>query len=145
MVRNWVGQWRGIAVAAALVVAGMQQATAADIQSVTQNEPPVAASGPWQIRLRALGVITDDKGNVNGIPGSDLSYSDTVTPELDISYYFTTSPPNSFSAPPTPISTARGRSAGWARSARSGCSRRHSRCNTTLPISAPSSPMSAPA
>ncbi|TIP35765.1 MAG: OmpW family protein [Mesorhizobium sp.] len=89
MVRNWVGQWRGIAVAAALVVAGMQQATAADIQSVTQNEPPVAASGPWQIRLRALGVITDDKGNVNGIPGSDLSYSDTVTPELDISYYFT--------------------------------------------------------
>ncbi|RVD08015.1 OmpW family protein, partial [Mesorhizobium sp. M2A.F.Ca.ET.029.05.1.1] len=35
------------------------------------------------------GVITDDKGNVNGIPGSDLSYSDTVTPELDISYYFT--------------------------------------------------------
>lgn len=89
MVRNWVGRWRGITVAVALVVAGMQQATAADIQSVAQNEPPVAASGPWQVRLRALGVITDDKGNVNGIPGSDLSYSDTVTPELDISYYFT--------------------------------------------------------
>ncbi|RWM08468.1 MAG: OmpW family protein [Mesorhizobium sp.] len=89
MVRNWVGQWRGIAVAAAIVAAGMQQAMAADIQSVTQNEPPVAASGTWQVRLRALGVITDNKGNVNGIPGSDLSYSDTVTPELDISYYFT--------------------------------------------------------
>ena len=24
-----------------------------------------------------------------GIPGSDLSYSDTIVPELDISYYFT--------------------------------------------------------
>ncbi|MDG4884954.1 OmpW family protein [Mesorhizobium sp. WSM4884] len=79
---------RGITtVAIALVVAGLQQAAAADIRSV--DTAPIAASSPWQIRLRALGVITDDKGNVNGIPGSDLSYSDTVTPELDISYYFT--------------------------------------------------------
>ncbi|RWM38686.1 OmpW family protein [Mesorhizobium sp.] len=91
MVRDWMGPRRGITVAIALVVAGLQQAAAADIQSVdvTQAEAPVAASSPWQIRARALGVITDDKGNVNGIPGSDLSYSDTVTPELDISYYFT--------------------------------------------------------
>ncbi|WFP79362.1 OmpW family protein [Mesorhizobium sp. WSM4906] len=83
---------RGITtVAIALVVAGLQQAAAADVRSVdtAQAEAPIAASSPWQIRLRALGVITDDKGNVNGIPGSDLSYSDTVTPELDISYYFT--------------------------------------------------------
>lgn len=89
MVRDWMG--RGVAIAVALVAAGLQPAAAADIQSVvaTQAEAPVAASSPWQIRLRALGVITDDKGNVNGIPGSDLSYSDTVTPELDISYYFT--------------------------------------------------------
>lgn len=46
-------------------------------------------SSAWQVRLRALGVITDDKGHVDQIPGSGLSYSDSVTPELDISYFFT--------------------------------------------------------
>ncbi|WP_299869429.1 OmpW family protein [uncultured Hoeflea sp.] len=46
-------------------------------------------SSAWQVRLRALGVITDDKGSVDQIPGSGLSYSDSVTPELDISYFFT--------------------------------------------------------
>lgn len=56
--------------------------------------PPAAAEttatqGPWQVRVRALGVITEDEGEVNGISGSDLSYSDTITVELDISYYFT--------------------------------------------------------
>ncbi|RWX79137.1 OmpW family protein [Neorhizobium lilium] len=48
-----------------------------------------AGSSPWQIRVRGLGVITNDSGSVTGVPGSDLSYSDTVVPELDISYYFT--------------------------------------------------------
>ncbi|WJH40870.1 OmpW family protein [Aliirhizobium terrae] len=47
------------------------------------------AQSPWQIRVRALGVITRDSGSVNGLSGSDLSYSDTVIPELDISYFFT--------------------------------------------------------
>jgi outer membrane protein len=47
------------------------------------------APSPWQVRVRALGVITEDNGYVDGIAGSDLSYSDTVVPELDISYYFT--------------------------------------------------------
>ncbi|BCG97308.1 hypothetical protein MesoLj131a_61720 [Mesorhizobium sp. 131-2-1] len=42
----------------------------------------------WQIRLRALGAITQDSGSVTGVPGSGLAYSDTVTPELDISYFF---------------------------------------------------------
>lgn len=49
---------------------------------------PVALS-PWQIRLRALGVITENSGHVNEVPGSGLKYSNTVVPELDISYYFT--------------------------------------------------------
>jgi outer membrane protein len=52
-------------------------------------EEPVQAQSPWQIRVRALGVITNDSGSVHGVPGSDLSYSDTVVPELDISYFFT--------------------------------------------------------
>ncbi|WP_352561726.1 MULTISPECIES: OmpW family protein [unclassified Mesorhizobium] len=70
-----------------------QQAVAADLAqaaSVPQAGASVTeAPSPWQIRLRALGVITEDSGHVNAVPGSGLSYSNTVTPELDISYYFT--------------------------------------------------------
>lgn len=67
------------------------QALAADL-GASQDEAMMAAvsqKSPWQVRVRALGVITDDNGNVDGIAGSDLSYSDTVIPELDITYYFT--------------------------------------------------------
>lgn len=47
--------------------------------------------------MRALGVSTRDSGDVsvpavaalNPIPGGSLSTTDTVIPELDISYYFT--------------------------------------------------------
>ena len=57
---------------------------------LTQLGAPVPVEmSPWQVRLRALGVITDDSGSADGIPGSELSYSETVTPELDIFYYFT--------------------------------------------------------
>ncbi|GLS39999.1 outer membrane protein [Mesorhizobium tianshanense] len=84
MVTDRLGVARGIAAAVALFLAG-QQAVAADLEPVDVAAP----KSPWQIRLRALGVLTEDSGYVNGIPGSDLSYSDTVTPELDISYYFT--------------------------------------------------------
>lgn len=44
---------------------------------------------PWQVRLRALGVLPQDSGSVTGVAGSDLKASDTVIPELDISYFFT--------------------------------------------------------
>jgi outer membrane protein len=84
--------WTGcVALAAGLVLLG-SGALAADLEE--RMAPPeaavdFAAPSPWQIRVRGLGVITNDKGSVNGIAGSDLSYSDTVIPELDISYYFT--------------------------------------------------------
>ncbi|MBA1142468.1 OmpW/AlkL family protein [Mesorhizobium neociceri] len=83
---------RGVAAAIALMVAG-QQAVAADPPE-DPCEPHEGASvtewpSPWQLRLRTLGVITEDSGYVNGVPGSALSYSNTVTPELDISYFFT--------------------------------------------------------
>ncbi|MCE7028412.1 OmpW/AlkL family protein [Jiella avicenniae] len=61
-------------------------ATAADLTGIAA---PVEYQSPWQIRLRGLGVVTEDEGYVDGVAGSDLSYSDTVIPELDISYYFT--------------------------------------------------------
>ncbi|MER8862085.1 OmpW family protein, partial [Mesorhizobium sp. M0757] len=83
---------RGVTAAVVLIVMG-QQAVAADLAqaaSVPQAGASVTeAPSPWQIRLRALGVITEDSGHVNAVPGSGLSYSNTVTPELDISYYFT--------------------------------------------------------
>ncbi|WP_434221447.1 OmpW/AlkL family protein [Mesorhizobium opportunistum] len=92
MARNQMRAARGVTAAVVLVVMG-QQAVAADLAqaaSVPQAGASVTeAPSPWQIRLRALGVITEDSGYVNTVPGSGLSFSDTVPPELDISYFFT--------------------------------------------------------
>lgn len=52
-------------------------------------EEAISSPSPWQVRVRALGVITKDDGSINGVPGVGLEYSDTVIPELDISYFFT--------------------------------------------------------
>ncbi|WP_435053805.1 OmpW/AlkL family protein [Mesorhizobium australicum] len=83
---------RGVTAGVVLIVMG-QQAVAADFAQAA-GVPQAGASVteapcPWQIRLRALGVVTEDSGYVNAVPGSDLSYSNTVTPELDISYFLT--------------------------------------------------------
>lgn len=51
--------------------------------------PVVTELSPWMIRVRALGVLPSGGGSVNGVAGSDLSYSDSVVPELDITYFFT--------------------------------------------------------
>ncbi len=74
----------------ALFVTG--QAAAADLAQAPLEPVSIetlTARNPWQIRVRALGVITRDTGSIDGVPGSDLSYSDTLIPELDISYFFT--------------------------------------------------------
>lgn len=82
--------------AAGLGTAGSAQA--ADVSApapapapkvVKAPEAPVIEPSPWQIRVRVLGVLPEDKGSVNGVPGSDLKYSDSIVPELDITYYFT--------------------------------------------------------
>ncbi|MER9329764.1 OmpW family outer membrane protein [Mesorhizobium sp. M0488] len=78
--------------AAFIVLMGVsQQALAADpVQPyIAQDQGTVEAPCPWQIRVRALGVNTNDSGYVGGVAGSNLSYSDTITPEFDISYFFT--------------------------------------------------------
>lgn len=67
-------------------------ASAADLAA--PQEAPTAyealsAKSPWQIRVRALGVITHDSGSIDQAPGVGLEYSDSVIPELDITYYFT--------------------------------------------------------
>ncbi|HET7888302.1 MAG TPA: OmpW family protein [Bradyrhizobium sp.] len=52
--------------------------------------PPVADEwNPWMIRLRALGVIPNDSGSVDQVPGSGVKVTNNLTPELDISYFFT--------------------------------------------------------
>lgn len=76
-----------LAAATALLLTG-QVAYAADMTPLA-DAPIAAAQSPWQVRLRTLGVISNNEGEVDGIAGSDLSYSDTVIPELDITYYFT--------------------------------------------------------
>ncbi|MCB8839169.1 OmpW family protein [Aurantimonas sp. VKM B-3413] len=74
------------AMGAALVMTS-QGVRAADYE--LGGVPVKEAQSPWQVRLRGLGVITRDSDRVDGVAGSDLSYSDTVIPELDISYFFT--------------------------------------------------------
>lgn len=66
-------------------------ATAADIgaKPMYKAPPVIEAWNPWMIRLRALGVITRDSGYVDQVVGSGLATTDTVVPELDISYFFT--------------------------------------------------------
>lgn len=52
---------------------------------------------PWQLRVRALGVLPDASSstvNVQGVPAlstpnSGLSIGNSIVPELDVSYYFT--------------------------------------------------------
>jgi outer membrane protein len=67
---------------------------AADLAPAQEPVPQAAmdaieAQSPWQVRVRGLGVITHDSGSVDQISGSGLSYSDSVIPELDITYYLT--------------------------------------------------------
>jgi outer membrane protein len=75
--------------AAAVLVAAAHPALSADLTPPTAAQEATQSQSPWMIRLRALGVITQDSGYVGGVAGSDLSYSDTVIPEFDVTYFFT--------------------------------------------------------
>jgi outer membrane protein len=77
-----------------------QSAHAADLAvkaPVYKAAPIVDTWSPWQLRVRALGVLPDASGssvNVTGAaalssPNSGLKIGDAVVPELDISYFFT--------------------------------------------------------
>jgi outer membrane protein len=60
--------------------------SAADIAPLMEPAPEAATES---VAAVSLGVITNDSGSVDGVAGSDLSYSDSVIPELDITYYLT--------------------------------------------------------
>lgn len=79
--------------AAFLLVSGT--ANAADLASSPDVPPAVKqAQSPWQVRLRGLYVAPDFSTRpvtANGavIPGAGVGVTDSVIPELDITYYFT--------------------------------------------------------
>lgn len=84
---------RALATTALLMLAA-PAAMAADLAPAQEPVPQatmdaIEAQSPWQVRVRGLGVITHDSGSVDQISGSGLSYSDSVIPELDITYYLT--------------------------------------------------------
>jgi outer membrane protein len=66
-------------------------AGAADIpaKGPVYKAPAFEPWNPWMVRVRALGVVTRNSGSVDQVPGSGLSTSDSLVPELDISYFFT--------------------------------------------------------
>ena len=88
MPRHRIALLATTAMAAALLTS---QAGAADLETI-QPAPETNVSeqgpGPWKVRLRGLYVLTHNKGVVNGIDDSDLAYTNTTIPELDISYFF---------------------------------------------------------
>lgn len=83
-----------VAGAMALAVTG-QAVQAADLSGPVEVVAAVQAQSPWMIRVRAIGVIPADRndnvfvGGVSAFPGNTVNVSNTVVPELDITYFFT--------------------------------------------------------
>jgi outer membrane protein len=68
--------------------------SAADLAAAPYVKAPVVDTwSPWQVRLRALGVIPDESATLYAggavLPGASVRVTNNLTPELDISYYFT--------------------------------------------------------
>jgi outer membrane protein len=87
-----------LSTASALVLFGSMPAIAADLATAKKPlaAPAVAATfNPWMVRVRALAVIPEDRSSVwvNGttrVPGNgNLNVTNSVVPELDITYFFT--------------------------------------------------------
>jgi outer membrane protein len=84
---------RGLAAAALLATTAIS-AQAADLGYKKPGVlPALATFNPWMVRVRALGVITGNFSNakIGGVktPGANGTVSDSITPELDITYFFT--------------------------------------------------------
>lgn len=104
--RGYLMKVRDLFLSVALTAALIAPAAAADMNTKTKyptKAPPkiVEQSSPWQIRVRALGVLPNTSGTsvntsivggaaVSGAssPNAGLSASNSLVPELDISYYF---------------------------------------------------------
>ncbi len=58
------------------------------LASLACSTSVLAQEGPWQVRLRAIVVAPDESASIDVI-GGDVELSDSVVPELDISYFLT--------------------------------------------------------
>lgn len=91
MLKSWLAA--GAMMSAAMMMGA--SASAADLAGAPEVAPSHKAElTPWQVRLRAVGVLPDFSNRaltVNGaiLPGARVGVTDTVIPELDITYYFT--------------------------------------------------------
>lgn len=82
---------------AALMLGGAAVAAlAADLPRVVPAPAPVLSDAfqPWQVRLRAVGVLPEGGGILQnsangGFVSGGVKASDAVIPELDVSYFFT--------------------------------------------------------
>lgn len=86
---------RGAALGALLVASPALAADLGAPRTALDSVVAAPAFNPWQIRLRALAVVPAGSGAVTtlngaGVPAiSNLGISNSVVPELDITYYFT--------------------------------------------------------
>lgn len=82
---------------AALTLGGLAGiASAADLPppAAIETAPPPAPFHPFQIRLRAVGVLPESGGSLSTVPGgafvsNGFRASNAVIPEIDLSYFFT--------------------------------------------------------
>jgi outer membrane protein len=68
-------------------VAGLMT-TAALIALMAGSALAQEEQSPWQVRVRAIGVMPDEDATVSGI-GGHIDIDNAYVPELDISYFFT--------------------------------------------------------
>lgn len=64
----------------------------AGLPAAAQDAAPWYAAksdGDWLVRVRAVAVIPDEDLSLDQVGGADIDISDTVIPELDITYFFT--------------------------------------------------------
>lgn len=58
-----------VSAAAMLVSANAMAADLTPAAPAPTAEEAIAAASPWMLRVRGLGVITNDSGSVDGVPG----------------------------------------------------------------------------
>jgi len=85
--KKWIS-YGAVAVTAAFLFS-IRPVSAADISRYGASVTATQEQSPWQIRVRALGVMPRDDGKIYGIADSGLEFSKTMVPEVDITYYIT--------------------------------------------------------
>jgi outer membrane protein len=82
--------------ATVISVFGTPGVLAADLPAFANTpapEPVLALRSPWLVRVRALGILPEPGARLSAagapVAGAAVSITDSIVPELDISYFFT--------------------------------------------------------